>query len=106
MADDDRLPRNSHMQVQMIALAIFVLLGLLLVTYRSEIAARDLRQVSYDACQARTVQAEEVNRTRANIGQLIIAMVPNAPAKARAAMLAGMSTTQLVHEVNCEAFRP
>lgn len=94
-----------RMQTQILALAVFLVAGMLLIAYRNERVAQDIREVGYQSCLARQDQAREVNDTRANIGELIIAMVPDAPRSAREAMLAGMTTTQLVHTENCELFR-
>lgn len=93
------------MQAQIIALAVFLLAGMLLIAYRNERVAQDIKDVSYLACVARQEQAREVNDTRANVGELIIAMVPDAPSSARDAMLAGMTRTQLIGLENCELFR-
>lgn len=97
--------RTPKVQAQLIFMFAALVGGLLLIAYRNEAAAQDIRDVSYQSCIARQDQAREVNDTRANIGELIIAMVPDAPPSARAAMLAGMTTTQLVHTENCELFR-
>jgi hypothetical protein len=94
-----------RIQAQIIGLAIFLVLGMLLIAYRNERVAADIKTVAYDSCLARQAQAREVNDTRANVGELIIAMVPDAPRSAREAMLAGMTRTQLLYTENCELFR-
>lgn len=93
------------MQRQIYALAIGGLAAFLLVAFRSQAADSQIHDAAYTLCLARNVQAAQINETRANIGRLILALVPSAPEEARAAMLAGMTSTQQVPAEDCEVWR-
>lgn len=90
------------LQKQIYLLMIGGLAVALLVSYRSEVSDANQRDAAYALCQARQAQAQEVNDTRENIGHLILALVPDADPEARAAMLAGMTSTQRVHIEDCD----
>jgi hypothetical protein len=93
------------LQTQVYLLVAFGLAVALLIAYRSEVADDNAAELAYQQCQERQRQAIEVNKTRENVGHLIIAMVPDAPQEAKDAMLDGMTTDQLITIENCDRWR-
>ena len=83
-------------QTQIYILLALMFAGMMLLAYRAETSDKAIKAAAYEMCKAREAQAMEVNSTRANIGQLIVAMVPDASPESRQAMLDGMSHTQTV----------
>lgn len=70
--DRQRRRRFTRTTLQFWFLFAFLLVSFVLLAYRTEVTARDLRTGLYEACQSRVHQAEQYNEGREALIQLVV----------------------------------